>query len=217
MQAARVLAVAALAVLVLAPMARADWVSGMPYKMHYPQLPATGSISFGTYLSPVADDWLCTESGPVSDVHFWIWSADGLPPQGDVHVSIHDNIPQGPGGYSIPGNLLWARDFGPGGYLARPWGDNPGVYEINITHIPEPFHQDAGTVYWLDLQTADEVYWYVSASLLFMDSAVYWWQGSWELVDTRPYDMSFVITPEPATMALMGLGAVGLLARRRRK
>jgi hypothetical protein len=203
------------AVLALASAARADWNVGDPYKMHWPQLPAEsgGSISTRVY----ADDWQCTESGPVTDVHFWTWTFSGGPPPPPCvfQVSIHDNIAVGPGGYSIPGDLLWERDFFPGDYTIRPWGTYP-FWQVNITDIREPFIQSQGEIYWLDLfafDTPENVLWNTTYNP-FMDSAVMWLDGEWIATGGG---MAFVITPEPATLCLMGLGAVGLLLRGRKK
>lgn len=59
-------------VALLAAPAIADWHPGDGHKMHFPQLPdengwdvnASGGIC-------LADDWMCSETGPVSDIHFW--------------------------------------------------------------------------------------------------------------------------------------------------
>src|SRR5262245_12758426 len=74
-----------------APVVRADWNQGDPFKMHYPQLPeltSTGLDVLATAQGPgsaspskiLADDWLCTFTGPVSDIHIWgSWLNDRLP------------------------------------------------------------------------------------------------------------------------------------------
>jgi len=61
----------------------------------------------------------------------------------------------------------------------------------------------------------------------FLDDATYYYQTaglSTEIqehrrliIEDQPRDLAFVITPEPATLAFVGLGALGLIARRRRK
>jgi hypothetical protein len=63
------------AVILVAAPATADWDPGDPYKMHYPQLPDPEGwdVNFSPPLVP-AGDWLCTRTGPVSDIHFWFSS-----------------------------------------------------------------------------------------------------------------------------------------------
>jgi len=162
----------------LAAPATADWNVGDPFKMHFPQLPDPNGWDVN-FMAPkvLADDWLCTESGPVSDVHFWFsaqYDNEMIPFQIDnIHVSIHDNKPADPViPFSRPGALLWARDFGPNEFTARFWGtgqqgwydpntgqwnwpDHQGIGQVNIKIPPTAaaplFEQKRGEIYWLDL------------------------------------------------------------------
>ncbi len=158
----------------------ADWMVGDPHKMHFPQLPDPlgWDVEFVSPTNKIGDDWVCTQSGPVDDIHIWLsWQEDnhGLP--GVIHhvgVEIYDNVP--PDGllpYSRPGQLLWSRVFDEalGGFTRRPYGagdqgwyspqlgTQPGVAwnrpdhalfeQLNITHIADPFVQIQGQTYWL--------------------------------------------------------------------
>lgn len=156
----------------------ADWDPSVDtYKMHYPQLPdPLGWDVLATYPEIVADDWLCTESGPVSDIHFWgswLYDLEGL--INGFHVTIFSDIPASPPEipYSRPGEILWQRtitDFdilywgeSPQGWLEPIGGwwepENHFMYfQYNLMDIPDPFYQEEGNIYWLgicaDVETA---------------------------------------------------------------
>lgn len=164
-----------IAVTLVATPALADWQVGQPYKMHEPQLPdpngwdvmATGNVSLPNALT-LADDWECTESGYVEDIHFWgSWRQDI---EGEIvmfHIAIHDDIEVGPHGFSVPGEERWFREiYAPEVIVSPPipgdqgWYDPAsGIYEPNdhqwfyqyniFLEGPDLFYQEAGTVYWL--------------------------------------------------------------------
>jgi hypothetical protein len=163
--------------------ATADWVPNTPsdplnstnHKMHYPQLVDPGWEVKSTAPLVLADDWQCSEAGPVSGIHFWCSSRQDEPFQiQNIHVSIYGNLevdqPGNPLPYSIPTDEpLWSRDFGTGEFqLSGPlptfmpeWYDpSTGLdvpadhwyyYQVNIMGIDEPFTQSEGEVYWLAL------------------------------------------------------------------
>ncbi len=229
----------------LASPAWADWDLGDPHKMHYPQLPDPQGIDV-SFRSPevLADDWQCTETGPVSDIHFWFSALDDAVPEiFNVHVSIHENIPPDPAvPYSRPGTSLWERDFSPTEVTWRVAGtgqqgwyvpqnqfyepeDHLIFYQMNIMNFDNPFVQEEGQIYWLDLSisSATPLGWKTSGSPQFMDTSV--WgilpEPDWApIYDPRipgaafPLDLAFVITPEPGTLTLLGAGALALLRRR---
>ncbi len=227
----------------------ADWYPGDGHKMHYPQMPDPNGwdVGFQSDSGPVqlADDWMCTESGKVTDIHFWIsWEYDTIGFIDQIGASIYSNNPMGPYGWSEPEELLWQQGFGPDEFNVIPYGDgeqgwydpctgdwrHPDHYQyfqVNIVDIPDPFVQEEGTIYWLSLYVLTEgggnVGWKTSMDH-FMDDAVYmcpWAPGTWwELRDPlsgESLDLAFVITPEPATMSLLALGGIGVLIRKRRK
>lgn len=164
---------------ILTAPAAADWNPSDGHKMHFPQMPDPQGwdVNFtlhgvGAQLA-VADDWKCTQSGPVSDIHFWFSSRGDLAPLiGDLVVQIFDDIPaaQSPTGYSMPGERLWYRPLVPGQLSVRQWGDgdqgwyDPAretpeiiphdhqiIYQANLESIPDPFPQEEGKIYWLAL------------------------------------------------------------------
>ena len=52
--------------------ARADWQPGDGHKMHFPQLPDEDGWDVNATMGVcLADDWMCSETGPVEDIHFW--------------------------------------------------------------------------------------------------------------------------------------------------
>jgi len=207
-----------------------DWDEGGPYKMHYPQLPnpVGWDVAFygdlGMVPLELADDWQCTETGPVRDIHFWIsWMGDLVDPIIGIQAKIYSNNPMGPSGWSEPDYLLWEGVFQAGQFTERLYGSGPQgwydpffpewfpddhfqYYQINITDISEPFIQQVGEIYWLSLEIATPgglVGWKTAIPPNFMDDAVWREPGgpAWiELKDPvtlDSLDFSFVITVEP--------------------
>ncbi len=195
----------------------ADWHEGDGHKMHFPQLPDPlgwdVEISSFTDQHECADDWLCTQTGPVSDIHFWYSVADRLDTViGTVVVNIYsdDRTSQQ---FSQPGSLLWTgvfhqpqftdlKNYGTGlqGFAdpqyPETWvtgqQDHEAFHQINIRNIENPFIQQEGTMYWLGLYvywegTQSPVGWKTSTNH-YADAAVYRaMNGAWTPLDPQ-YD-----------------------------
>ncbi|MBE0663292.1 MAG: T9SS type A sorting domain-containing protein [Bacteroidales bacterium] len=142
------------------------------HKMHYPQYPDPNGWDINiTHPARIGDDWMCSETGYVEDFHFWVsFPGDMIPPDFGVNfeIQIYSDIPAAvsPTGYSIPGNLLWVRDFSPSEYnwqfdFEHPQGwfdpylpeinpiDHFSCFRIDIMNFTEPFLQEEGNIYWL--------------------------------------------------------------------
>jgi PEP-CTERM motif len=150
--------------------ALADWNFGDPAKwVQPPDLSPQGLDVLATQPKILADDFLCTQTGPITDIHIWgSWLNDQTRIAG-FHLSIHGDIPAGPNGPSMPGAELWSKDFSPGQFTARTFatadehffdpntntilGPDTQVLQYNFL-IPESaaFIQTKGTIYWLDVQ-----------------------------------------------------------------
>lgn len=260
--------------------ARADWNVGDSYKMHYPQLPdltptgidvlathdPTLTGSQGPLWKTLADDFRCTETGPISDIHFWgSWINDQVYTGVQFKLSIHADIPATPTSFSRPQfPPLWERVLAPSAqrvYSELPSslppeqfynpnthqfiGTDRQIWQYNFTDILDPFIQEKGKIYWLDVQALIPqgipvlFGWKTTNPTItphFNDDAVYWdtaapgpgmppIEGPFPLeyptshqFGGQSMDLAFVITPEPAsTLAFAsGLFAMGLIRRRRR-
>ncbi|MCX6831769.1 MAG: thrombospondin type 3 repeat-containing protein, partial [candidate division Zixibacteria bacterium] len=154
--------------------ANGDWDLGDDHKMHFPQLPnPMGWDVNATQPMVLADDWMCSQTGWVKDIHFWGSWLHGM--DGQIvafQLSIAEDIPFGPGvPYSRPGETLWDKQIpallpfvtvrgpysGPEGWydpsiaMILP-NDHQTYYQYNVT-LPDSlwFWQKEGTIYWLNI------------------------------------------------------------------
>ncbi|MEA1894554.1 MAG: GEVED domain-containing protein, partial [Euryarchaeota archaeon] len=116
----------------------------------------------------VADDWMCKDPRPVTDVHFWgsyiSWETKNEKPQSRqpgveifiirIYEDVPDNVdPDLP--YSHPGELLYAVKVDQ--FKERYVGTIPHpdeTYEHKFYYsldLPEPFEQKEGTIYWISI------------------------------------------------------------------
>jgi hypothetical protein len=143
--------------------------------VQYPDLSVYGVDVMATQPYILADDFLCTQTGPITDIHIWgSWYHDLVDYNVTFILSIHADIPAGPGDYSRPGEVLWAKVFEPGSYTMRSYMAEleegfmipPQSYEFPADHVcwqynffipeSEAFVQRGSSsepvVYWLDVQ-----------------------------------------------------------------
>lgn len=174
-----------------------------------PDLGCHGIDINACYPFVLADDFPCTEPGRLDEISIWgSWLGDFWPPDGlgaKFTLSIHADIPadESPTGYSMPGEVLWTRDF-PGytyeagiwaSEIVEGWMDPPDAWQYPADwtcwrytfHIPpeDAFHQvgtiDHPVVYWLDVQAnvaefPDARFGWKTSSLHWNDAAV-WGNG----------------------------------------
>ncbi len=148
------------------------WTPEDGHKMHYPQLPdEMGWDVNATAPIVLADDWMCSETGWVKDVHFWGSWMHGITGRIEsfilsIHLDIPANPPEVP--YSRPGPVIWEREvtrfnptpldpptpegwYDPSQMLIFPDDHfNYFQYDIYLDSL-DWFWQDEGTIYWLNI------------------------------------------------------------------
>jgi hypothetical protein len=150
------------------------WNPGDTHKMHFPQLPdEAGWDVNATQPMILADDFMCMQDGPITDVHWWgSWKHGNEGQIVSFWLSIHADIPadQNPTGYSMPGVTLWEREVTDFDAIPKDppsmegwydpatgeviWDDHQAYFQYNVCFDPgdpDLFIQDSGTIYWLNI------------------------------------------------------------------
>jgi hypothetical protein len=162
----------AVALLCCISTAHGDWSPEDGHKMHFPQLPDPQGLDVD-FEAPnlLADDWLCTETGEVTGIHFWASHREGeIPIIFNLNVELFSNIPATDDTFSRPGDVLWEGSLSgdsfsfasaSGGDGDQGWfnpvqgeyvpNDHDSFFQINLTDFKEPFVQKRGEVYWLGI------------------------------------------------------------------
>lgn len=134
----------------------------------------------------LADDFLCTQTGPITDIHIWGSfrnDYEGIPQAVLTNlafiVKFYADVPVGPNnalGYSHPGAVLWQMPFAPGQYQAgrcaqiqQPgeWWHTPPAfwqpgadmfcYQFDFFIDPKvAFRQSRSNIYWLSVQCVNQ-------------------------------------------------------------
>jgi hypothetical protein len=203
---------------------RPDMVQGVnmisiPISM--PMMPGqTGAIAPLT----VADDWLCLDSSPVSDLHFWGsypgWMESQPNPSGDppgvkaFRIQIYSDAPATSSNqFSRPDKLLyevWVEegDFAETYVASIPqhwWERYEHKYRYDLD-LPRIFWQKRGRIYWLNISAipAGNYPWGWESSMdrwndfavqgRYIDPDNRWWEIIKHPWTEKPIDMSFELT-----------------------
>lgn len=151
------------------------WRPGDRHKMHFPQLPdESGWDVRATQPVVLGDDWMCSETGWVKDIHFWGSWQHGV--QGQIlsfNLKIFSDVPAGPVLFSHPGDLLWEKNvstfnctsFSPlteegwyepnTGFFVHPDHNEYFQYDITLAQA-DWFKQTRSTIYWLCIEAIIE-------------------------------------------------------------
>jgi len=151
-------------------------------KMHFVQWPdlTTNGVDVNCMNDiVVADDFMCTETGKITDIHLWAsWLQDNIPEiPPSFKLGIWSDNPMGQNGHSEPDSLLCEFYFNPADYTWEDYADVPDgewfynpldvngtfpgdwtVYKYNF-YIPEDMacHQDSGKIYWLSVNAISDL------------------------------------------------------------
>jgi hypothetical protein len=193
----KLLPVLAVALFVLSFGASADWDPSMPAK--WVQMPDETSLGIdvnASYNFILADDFPCTETGPIRQIHIWgSWLDDflpwGRPDSVKFTLSFHEDIPdsESPTGYSMPGDVLWYRDFRPGEFTANVWLDGipegwmdpPDWYTYPADYViwQYNFYLPDGEEFWQEGSPGNPmVYWLNVKAVPFDGQAMFGWKTS---------------------------------------
>ncbi|RLA99544.1 MAG: hypothetical protein DRG83_12855, partial [Deltaproteobacteria bacterium] len=145
----------------------------------------------------VADDFLCTNGKPITEVHFWgsyfsrerHWAGGNPGPPLDVlpkppkidgfKISFHKDIPAGADPrvpYSHPGELIWEMGVGPDDFTVQYWDSIPHMDLAGGTWWEHKFYYVVKLPEPFE-QSKGEIYWLDIAAVMPSDSN---WQWGWE-------------------------------------
>ncbi len=162
-----------------------EWDEGDPHKMHWAQVAdkRNTGLAVDMFQTSLAEDFQCTQTGPITDIHFWgAFMDDTLPVYGvdslKFKVSIYSNLPPDDKvEWSRPGQLLWSKEILPYTYDVRQvtgfdrqgWLDPASKFyepsnhrksfQYNIClreNDKELFTQRRGTIYWIEIKELAE-------------------------------------------------------------